>query len=69
MFDSLDEQMKQDDAAGQSPAERLFKWAAVVVISVLVFGGLYLAIQMMEEGPETSFESSRYRDRQVQGHA
>ncbi len=48
MFDSLDEQMKQDDAAGQSPAERLFKWAAVVVISVLVFGGLYLAIQMME---------------------
>ncbi len=48
MFDSLDEQMKQDDRVGSSQTERLFKWAAVAVVSVLVFGGLYLAIQMME---------------------
>lgn len=48
MFDSLDEQMKHDDAEQATPRERLFKYAAVAVLSVLVFGGLYLAIQMME---------------------
>ncbi len=48
MFDSLDEQMKRDDAQQTTPRERLFKWAAVAVLSVLVFGGLYFAIQMME---------------------
>jgi len=48
MFDSLDEQMKQNDAVGTSKAERTFKWAAVAIVSVLVFGGLYMAIQMME---------------------
>lgn len=48
MFDSLDEQMKQDDAVETSKAEKVFKYAAVAVVSVLVFGGLYLAIQMME---------------------
>ena len=48
MFDSLDEQMKQDDAVETSKTEKVFKYAAVAVVSVLVFGGLYLAIQMME---------------------
>jgi hypothetical protein len=48
MFDSLDEQMKHDDQVGATKKEQMFKWAAIVVISVLVFGGLYLAIQMME---------------------
>ena len=48
MFDSLDEQMKHDDAVVTSPRERIWKWATVAVVSVLVFGGLYMAIQMME---------------------
>ncbi len=48
MFESLDDQMKHDDAVSTSPREKLFKWAAVGVISVLVFGGIYLAIQLME---------------------
>jgi len=48
MFDSLDEQMKHDDAMVTTPAERIFKWALVAVISVLVFGGIYMAISLME---------------------
>jgi len=48
MFDSLDEQMKHDDAVQITQTERIFKWTAVAVVSVLFFGGLYLAIQMME---------------------
>ena len=48
MFDSLDETMKHDDAVESSQSERMFKYAAVTVVSVLVFGGIFLAIQMME---------------------
>ncbi len=48
MFDSLDEQMRRDDEVQTTKAERVFKWAAVAVVSVLVFGGLYMAIQLME---------------------
>jgi hypothetical protein len=48
MFDSLDEQMKEDDAVGTTQTERMFKWLAVAVVAVLVFGGAFLAIQMME---------------------
>jgi hypothetical protein len=48
MFDSLDETMKHDDASESTPSERLFKYAAVAVVSVLVFGGIFMAIQMME---------------------
>lgn len=40
--------MKHDDAVETSKTERLFKWAAIAVASVLVFGGIYLAIQLME---------------------
>ncbi len=46
MFDSLPDQMKQDDAAKTS--ERLIRWLAVLVISVLLFGGLYFGIKMLE---------------------
>lgn len=48
MFDSLDETMKHDDASESTPNERLFKYVAVAVVSVLVFGGIFMAIQMME---------------------
>ena len=48
MFDSLDEQMKHDDIIETTSSQRLLKWAAVIVISIVVFGGLYLTIQLME---------------------
>jgi hypothetical protein len=48
MFDSLDETMKHDDSVETSRSEQIFKWAAVAVVSILVFGGIFLAIQMME---------------------
>ena len=48
MFDSLDETMKHDDDLVSTKSERVFKYAAVVVVAVLVFGGFFLAIQMME---------------------
>jgi len=47
MFDSLAEQMKHDDAIATSPRQRMTKWAAIAVFAVVLFGGLYYAIQTM----------------------
>ena len=48
MFDSLDEQIKHDDQASSSPKERILVWLSVAVISVVVFGGLYMGIRLLD---------------------
>ena len=48
MFDSLDDQMKQDELKESSATERWLRWAAVAVVSVLLFGGLYYGVRMLE---------------------
>jgi Ni,Fe-hydrogenase I cytochrome b subunit len=48
MFDSLSDQMKHDDAESTKTSERIIRWLAVLVISVLLFGGLYFGIKMLE---------------------
>jgi hypothetical protein len=47
MFESLDEQMKHDDATSTSPQQRRMKWAVIAVVAVAVFGALYYAIQAL----------------------
>ena len=47
MFASLEEQMKVDDAMTASRRQRLTKWAAIAVVAVVVFGGLYYALQVL----------------------
>jgi hypothetical protein len=47
MFDSLDEQMKHDDAAGTTARQRMLKWALIAIASLLFFGGVYAAIRML----------------------
>lgn len=48
MFESLDEQMKLDDAKQVSPTERWTKWALVALVSILIFAGLFFAVHFME---------------------
>ena len=48
MFNSLDEQIKRDDAAATTKRERWLKYAGVLLLSVLLFGGLYAAIRFLE---------------------
>lgn len=48
MFDSLDEKMKQDDAVEVSRKERIIKVATVAILSILLFGGLYYAVRLLE---------------------
>jgi hypothetical protein len=48
MFDSLDEQIRADEHKMTSNAERTVRWLIVGVIAILVFGGLYWGVMMME---------------------
>jgi len=40
MFDSLDEQIRADEHKAVSNKERVMRWALIVLLSVIVFGGL-----------------------------
>jgi hypothetical protein len=48
MFDSLDEQIRADEHKSVSNKERMMRWALIVLLSVIVFGGLYLGFSMMK---------------------
>ena len=48
MFESLDDQMKHDQDQESTPRERWLKWLLVAVVSILVFGGLYMGVRLLE---------------------
>ena len=48
MFDSLADRMKQDDQVEGASKQRLVQWAIVLVLSVLLFGGLYMGVRLLE---------------------
>lgn len=48
MFDTLDDRIKHDDQVEISTKERVVKGVAIAIISVLLFGGLYFAVRMLE---------------------
>jgi hypothetical protein len=47
MFDTLDDQIKQSDQASSSAAARLVPWAVGILATVVVLGGLYLAMKTL----------------------
>jgi hypothetical protein len=47
MFDSLDKQMAADEKRTMTRSERIWLWTSIVLISALVFGGLYMALQIV----------------------
>jgi hypothetical protein len=48
MFDSLTDQMRRDEHLEVSNNERLVRWCIVAVVSVVIFGGLYVGIQLLQ---------------------
>lgn len=48
MFESLDDRMKHDEEEVSTPKERLLKWVLVGVVSVILFGGLYMGVRLLE---------------------
>ena len=47
MFDSRDDQIKHDLNRESTPAQRWMKYGVVAVASVLLFGGLLVAVQLL----------------------
>jgi hypothetical protein len=47
MFESLSEQIRHDEQLQVSNNERLVRWIVVAIVSLVVFGGLYFAIQLL----------------------
>ena len=48
MFDSLADRIREDDRKEINNTERYIRWAAVIVISVVLFGGLYMGVKLLE---------------------
>ena len=48
MFDTLDDQVKRDMERETTSTERWIRYAAVAVTSVLLFGGLYLGVSLVD---------------------
>jgi hypothetical protein len=48
MFDSLADRIRRDERERLSTRERLVLWIVLGIVSVLSFGGLYWAVQMLE---------------------
>jgi hypothetical protein len=47
MFDSLDEQIRQDEARTSTGTEKAMRWVIVAIAAVVVFGGLVLGVHFM----------------------
>jgi Ni,Fe-hydrogenase I cytochrome b subunit len=46
MFDSLADRIKEDEQL--SASQRYIRWAAVLAISVVLFGGLYYGVRFLQ---------------------
>lgn len=47
MFDSLADRIKADEQV--TPIQRYMRWVLVLIISVVLFGGLYLVVHFLEK--------------------
>jgi len=48
MFDSLADRIREDEQQTTTRTERILRFGAVVVLSVVLFGGLYLGVQYLQ---------------------
>jgi Ni,Fe-hydrogenase I cytochrome b subunit len=48
MFDSLADRIKADERQEVKNSERIFRWVLMTVVSIVIFGGLYLGVKFLE---------------------
>jgi hypothetical protein len=48
MFDSLADRIREDEQKSVPKMERYLRWGAVALLSILVFGGLYIGVQFLQ---------------------
>jgi len=48
MFDSLADRIREDEQEGTTRSQRILRMGAVILLSVFLFGGLYMGVQYLE---------------------
>jgi len=48
MFQTLDEQIERTEGGRPTTSERLVRFAGIAIVSVVLFGGLFLVIVALE---------------------
>jgi hypothetical protein len=48
MFDSLADRIREDEHSTVNNTERLVRWLVVAIVTILLFGGLYYGVRMLE---------------------
>ena len=48
MFDSLADRIKEDEHNEVNQTERVIRWVVVGLLSILLFGGLYFGVRMLQ---------------------
>jgi hypothetical protein len=48
MFESLDEQIRSDELRALTQRERILRFTLVVLVSVIVFGVVYLGVHFLD---------------------
>jgi hypothetical protein len=48
MFDSLADRIKEDEHSTVNNTERMVRWIVVALVTILLFGGLYYGVRMLE---------------------
>ena len=48
MFDTLDDQIKKDLDKQSTPKQRMLMYLVIIVAAVLLFGGLYFGVRMID---------------------
>ena len=48
MFDSLADRIKEDEHREVNQTERIIRWVVVGILSILLFGGLYFGVRMLQ---------------------
>jgi hypothetical protein len=48
MFDSLADRIREDEHKEMNNTERYLRWAAVIVLSIVLFVALYLGVRLLE---------------------
>jgi hypothetical protein len=48
MFDSLADRIKEDEHSSVNNTERMVRWIVVAIVTILLFGGLYYGVRMLE---------------------
>ncbi len=48
MFESLDDVIKHDEEVATTKQARLLKWLTIIIVSLILFGGLYLGLRLFQ---------------------